>query len=111
MAPKLECVLLNARNVIINKIGFKKTIPLNERFKREMVNYSTDRLAEWANEIVPYYARMLHSYNEASHYPPNFTQCESKFGWCDYKRVCELDRNLREIELTANYEVAKAWDI
>lgn len=106
-----QCVLLNARNVIINKIGFQKSLPPEEKFQRVMMNYSTDRLAEWANEIVPFYARMLAAYNEAGHFPPNFTQCETKYGWCDYKRVCEMDRNLRELELTANYEETRKWDV
>lgn len=106
-----QCVLLNSRNVIVNKIGFQKSLPANEKFKREIVNYSTDRLAEWVNEIVPFYSRMLAGYNENEFFPPNFTNCESKFGWCEYKHVCEVDRNLREHELLVNFEEGKEWDV
>lgn len=105
-----QCSLLNARSIVINKIGFQKTLPPEKRFIRATISYSKNRLDEWINDILPFYARMLIAYNEVGYYPPNFTHCKSRYGNCEFKGVCELDKNMRETYLKDNY-VSSPWDI
>ena len=106
-----QCITLGARQVLVDKIGFQTSLKPHEKFQRLRLPYSIDRLLEFAQEIVPFYARMLLAYAEADHFPPNFTHCETKYGFCDYVHICELDRNLREEALKINFIKGKVWDI
>lgn len=106
-----HCTLLKTRQVQINKIGWQTTLAPEEKFLRPLIPYSIDRITEWMKETVPFYARMLLSYAEAEHFPPNFSQCEDKYGYCIFKNVCERDRNMRVAVLEREYELVKEWDI
>jgi hypothetical protein len=106
-----QCVLMNSRNIIINKIGFQSSLPPEQKFERAIISYSKERLEEWKNEIVPYWAYKLVEYNKTGFWPRNFTHCETKFGFCAFKEVCENNPNMREDIKKLNFVVGKPWDI
>ena len=106
-----QCLLLGTKRMYVNKIGFQKSIPLSERFTRPDVNYTSARLEEWRGTILPYYARLYLMYAESGYWPPNFTHCENKYGFCQFKGVCEIDPNLREEMLGHEFVVGEPWDI
>ncbi len=105
-----QCMIMGTRNVIINKIGFQKTLKDNERFERSIVSYSSARLMEWTSEILPYYAKLLLMYSEGEYFPPNYSNCEGKYGPCAFKGVCESDPGMREEELKLNFKVTEPWN-
>jgi hypothetical protein len=105
-----QAILLKARNVIVNKIGLQSTVKIADRLTREVVSFSADRLIEWQSEILPYYAYKYVQYAESGYWPPDYTHCDTMFGPCMYKDVCQADRGMREEILKQNFTVAPVWD-
>lgn len=106
-----QCLMMETRNAIINKIGFQTTLKPEKKFTRQLMSYSSDRLLEWQSEILPYWAYQLLSYSESGHWPPNFTNCESKYGPCMFSDVCSSDRGMRTEELRQHFMVIPKWDV
>ena len=105
-----QCLVSGTRTMFVNKIGFQKTLKPNEKFSRTPVTYSFDRLVEWQSVILPYWAKQMVTYHEMNFWPPNFTHCESKFGYCQFKGICEADTNIRESALQVDFKVGTKWD-
>lgn len=106
-----QAILMNTRTVIINKVGFQTSLKPHEKFTRVPIQYSADRLLEWQSEILPYWAKKWLMYAESEYFPPNFTHCENKYGFCIMKEVCESDRNMREDTIKMNFYKGDKWDI
>lgn len=105
-----QCHIMNTRNMIINKVGLQTTLKPEERFIRSVVPYSAPRLMEWVSDTLPFYARLLLMYAESGYYPPNYSNCEGKYGPCPFKGVCESDPGMREEELKLNFVVGPEWN-
>ena len=106
-----QCLMMGTRSVIINKIGFQKSLKPAERFIRDVVSFSADRLHEWVSETLPYWAYQYLQYSETGYWPPNYSNCENKYGLCVFHEVCKADRSMREEELRNNFIVGPKWDI
>jgi hypothetical protein len=105
-----QCLIMNTRNVFINKIGFQATLKPEEKFTRPPVSYSAARLFEWQSETLPYYSKLLLMYAETGHYPPNYTACEGKYGNCAFLKVCESNPDMREEEIRQSFTVGPIWN-
>lgn len=105
-----QCILMRTRNVFINKIGFQKTLKPAEKFIRAPISYSAARLMEWQSETLPFYAKQLLMYAEMGHWPPQFGQCEGKYGNCAFVDVCQSDPSMREEELKMGFIVGPHWN-
>lgn len=106
-----QCRIMDTQQVIINKIGFQTTLKPEEKFKRLPIPYSNARLLEWQGETLPFYAKLLLMYAETGHFPPNFTNCEGKYGNCAfYEPVCSVDPDMREDRIKLNFMVGPEWN-
>jgi hypothetical protein len=105
-----QCRQLDVNRVFVNKIGLQKTLKPLDKFKRVPIYYSNDRLLEWQSEVLPYWCKQLLVWNEQGYYPANFTNCESKFGKCEFYNVCEANPNMRQEELQINFKVGDEWN-
>lgn len=106
-----QCMIMKTRGMFVNKVGLQTTLKPADKFQRVLVPYSVDRLLEWQSTILPYYAKLLLMYTNDGYWPPNFTHCENKYSICEFKDVCESNRDMREEELRNNFVVGKGWDV
>jgi len=106
-----QSLLMGTQGVIINKIGFQKTLPAKEKFIRPMVNFSIARQLEWQSEILPFWAKQLVMYAEGGYWPPNWESCEGRYGMCSYSNVCSGDSDDRERLLKEEFYTGETWDI
>lgn len=107
---KGQNLIMGTRTMYLNKVGFQKTLPVEKRFLRAGVSYTSDQLLEWQSQTLPFYARMLLAYTEMGYWPHNYTNCQSKFGNCQYIEVCEADRHMREEVIRLNFIKGRDWD-
>jgi len=103
------CWLLGVTNIIINKIGFQKTLKDNEKFERHTLSYSPDLIDEW-REVTIYEILRYITDAENNFFPPNFTSCD-KYSGCIYEEVCRKPKEIRNYKLTQLFmERKEKWD-
>ena len=107
------CWALGANNIIVNKIGFysdnsKKKV--EERFYREMLSYTNERLKEWEQNAI-FWVRQGLAYIENNLYPMNETSCD-KYSGCSYRSVCQKNPDDRQDQLDMLFKIREQkWDV
>jgi len=98
---------LNVSHVVVNKIGFQKTLPPKERFNRYRMPYQRAHLEQWKKDAI-YYAHLLISWMDQGYYPMNYTSCD-KYGGCIFQPVCASIPEVREHKLAMLFKDGKPW--
>ena len=101
------CWALDLPRLIVNRIGFQKTVPAKERFQRIVMNYPEGRIAEWQYWAV-YWLKVYAFYMENDVWPPNFTSCD-KYSGCIFQPVCTRIPEAREFTMQTKYKVSEPW--
>jgi PD-(D/E)XK nuclease superfamily len=96
--------------VMINKIGFQKTLKPEERFQRFPLQITTPKVSEWVDNTI-YWAKVLDYYQQSGNWPMQQSQCRGRYADCDFLEVCEKDPENRDWELQKNFKVEKPWDV
>ena len=94
-------------NIIINRIGFQKTLSEQERFQRIFHSYNQQLIDEWVEQTV-YWTNMLVGYIDNNYFPPNFTSCD-KYSGCIFQEVCEAIPDVRDFKLQTKFYVGEPW--
>lgn len=101
--------LFNTMNVVVNKIGFQKTLPPRERFSRDILNIPPSSIEDWRLNTIWWIYQLVH-HMESDNWPMNLTSCD-KYSGCIYKRICERSPENREYEIERHYKKGKQWDV
>lgn len=101
--------LLGMNSIMVNKIGFQTSLKPSERFQREILTYSEDRIAEWVSN-AQYWAGYLDWCNQTGKYPMNWTSCD-KYSGCIYAGICKSNPNLRDRIILKDFVRGETWDV
>jgi len=98
---------MNVPHVVVNKIGFQKTLAPKERFNRYRMPYQKAHLEQWKKDAI-YYAHLLISWMDQGYFPMNYTSCD-KYGGCIFQPVCGSIPEVREHKLSMLFKEGKPW--
>lgn len=100
--------VLDTPNVIINKVGFQKSLKPADRFKRIPISYDKETLSEWRDQTI-WWAQQLAFYIENQTWPMNHTSCD-KYSGCIFNKICINEPGAsREWIKKVEYVVGKKW--
>jgi hypothetical protein len=112
---KIYALVCNSPKIIINRIGFQKTVKPEKKFKREEIFFEPDVIEEFTQEVLPYYAKQMLIAAEDNYYPPNYSNCIKGHFACIFSDkynggVCNIDRKLRPAKLKMHF-IEREWNI
>ena len=102
------CWGLGVNNLLLNEIGFQKTVKAVEKFRRHTLSYSESALVEWIKNTV-WWVKFAIGMIETETFPMNYTSCD-KYSGCIYKDICKADPEVRDYKLKTMFE-DKKWDV
>jgi hypothetical protein len=96
-------------NILMNKIGFQKTLSPAERFQRFSFTIDDSRIDEWVRNTI-WWVKLYAECIETDEYPMNLTSCD-KYSGCIFKRICESDPSSRDYKITRDFSSIQKWDV
>jgi hypothetical protein len=103
------CYGLGMNNIVVNKIGFQKSLSPQQRFNRFILTIDDARIQEWIENTIYWCARIL-EYKETEQWPMNLTSCD-KYSGCIYASLCESDPESRLYKIERDFKVEQPWDV
>lgn len=95
--------------VIVNRIGFQKTLRPEDKFKRFPMKFEP-AVVEAFTKFVVQKSLEWALYLEANTFPQNFASCQTTYGPCTYINICRYP-TLREETERFEFEQGPEWDV
>ena len=105
------CWAFGMNNLIINKIGWQKTLEPKDKFERYTKSYPNEIIDEWKNHTIvvgKQLAADLHD-QERMQQRYNMSSCD-KFGGCLYEKVCLSVPEVRAWVLSNQFVQVEEWN-
>jgi PD-(D/E)XK nuclease superfamily protein len=103
------CYGLGLNNIVVNKIGFQKSLSPQQRFNRFILTIDDARINEWIENTIHWCMRIIES-EETDSWPMNLTSCD-KYSGCIFAPLCETDPETRLYKIERDFKVEKPWDV
>lgn len=103
------CYATNSDVIIVDKVGFQKTMPPEKRFREFPLYYNAFKKEEWKQDTI-WWACMYAFYIETNTWPRNRTACD-KYSGCEFTYICDAqDEDYRQHIIKTKYIVGDHWD-
>lgn len=103
---------LNSNWLVVDRIGFQKTLKPFEKFKRPKLSYDKYAIQQWKDNVV---RQILFHYLPCvadNIWPMNETSCDKYHRQCEYYEVCDASgQPAKMYKLNANYQTIEPWDV
>lgn len=102
---------LNSNYLVVNKIGFQKTLPAHEKFLRVPLSFDHLYLDTWKNNVI----RVMEHYMyclATDYWPTNETSCDKFNRKCEYLEVCDSSgEQAAEYKMMTMFKQGEPWDV
>jgi len=98
----------NVFNVVINKVGFQKTLKPEEKFERYTKSYPKAIIDEWQANAITIGLKVLNFLQDVTKMTRNFTSCD-KYAGCVFQQICQTVPDAREFVIERNYQLVSEW--
>jgi hypothetical protein len=102
---------LNSNYLVVNKIGFQKTLKPHEKFLRVPLSFDHLYLEQWKRNVVA----VAHHYVDClaqEYWPMNETSCDKFNRKCEYLDVCDSSgEEAVQYKLATLYIKGEPWDV
>lgn len=108
---KNYCNAIKSSVLVVNRIGFQKTLSPEQKFLRVPVSYDHIKLSEWRDNVI----LVVMEYVECrvtNKWPMNETSCDKYHRQCEYYELCNTSgQQSRDFKIGMNYIDAEKWDV
>lgn len=102
---------LNSTYLVVNRIGFQKSLKPHEKFLRVMLAYDPILINEWKDNVVKVMMHYLDCITDKS-WPMNETSCDKFNRRCEYYDVCDSSgQQAKMFKLQNQYKQIEPWDV
>jgi hypothetical protein len=105
---------LDLRNVIINKVGFQKSLKAEDKFRRYTLHFPESIIQEWHHNTIKWAIRIYHSLQdlEEMKVDRNIHSCKGKYGKpCGLIQICNTEPQARDWKINSAYLIGEKWDV
>jgi hypothetical protein len=106
------CNAISSNYLVVNRIGFQKTLPPEKKYKRLPLTYDHLQIEQWKNNVIKVILnRYLHC-AATGDWTMNETSCDKYHRKCEYYDVCNSSgKEAKMYKLSANYITIDPWDV
>ena len=97
--------------LVVNKIGFQKTVPAHEKFLRVPLSFDPLYLDTWKYnviKVIDWYVQCLAN----DYWPTNETSCDKFNRKCEYLEVCDSSgQEAADYKMMTLFKKGEPWDV
>lgn len=95
--------------VVVNRVGFQKTLKPEEKFRRFYMKYDQNLIHDFETYVI---SKALEWANhlQDEFFPQNFASCDAKYGPCTYVNLCRYPTLIDETK-RFEFSIGEPWDV